>query len=235
MRLARRDRTWVNAALVVLHDRGHDPQAVVDTARRLTAAGKAPVDAYKAALNAYAQQAPDTEAALSHVIRLVQSSDDRTVQRYDKALTTYIRTGDPDAMAPVAETFMADSVRLAQRDGGDVADVAAALGFDSPAPFMEAAAALPSTPVRPAAADARDRGTRQPETEDAMRAPFQDYAYVSRKSDARLQHDIAIAGPEMRHAFGDMPDRAPLSREAARALAARPGITILPDDPDGWE
>ena len=235
MRLARRDRTWVNAALVVLHDRGHNPQAVVDTARRLTAAGKSPVDAYKAALNAYTRQAPDTEAALSHVIRLVQNSDDRTVQRYDKALSTYIQTGDPDAMAPVAATFMADSVRLAQRDGGDVADVATALGFDSPAPFMEAAAAMPSTPVRPAAADARDRGTQQPETEDAMRTPLQARPYVSRKYLAQLQHDIAMAGPEMRHAFGDIPDRAPLSREAARALAARPAITILPANTDGWE
>lgn len=222
MSLSKRDRTMVNAALVTIHDAGHDPQAVINMARQHIAQGKPAVAAYKLALNAQAQATPKIEAALSHVIRLVQSSDDRTVARYDKALSSYIETGDPDVFHGISDTFLTDSVTLAQRSGQTADDLARTLGFDDPTTLQEAAARVP------AAATFAFAPAGEAAPADTGNGDMGHTGYVSAKANAKQRHDEQMAGPAMRMAFPGHADSVPMSREAAKAMAAAPRIEIIP-------
>ena len=136
-----KERATVNAALVIIHDAGRDVGAVQRQASSAIARGQAPFAAYKGALGAFVKANPDTAAVLTRTARLIEASDGPTVERYDKALSAYISTGDDSHVTTLESMVRADSVALAVK-GGEVsaADAAAgrvdweAIGLNAPAP-----------------------------------------------------------------------------------------------------
>jgi hypothetical protein len=135
MTLTARQRVAVNAALAIIYDKDHDAKGVIQQANTLIAQGKDPASAYEAALNSFVDGQPSLMPAISHMFRLVEASDDKTVDQYDAALDTYLHTGDEMALRDLAPTIAQDSLALAVRDGEITQEEAAngelakALGF----------------------------------------------------------------------------------------------------------
>ena len=133
--LTQRQRVKVNAALSIIHDHGYNASAVSAWAREYRdKQGYPTAKAYERALNEFIGGQPGLADSLVKVTRLVQASDDATVASYDKALTTYIQTGDDSGITALADTIAQDSVALAVRHGeikGGVTaeNVEAALGL----------------------------------------------------------------------------------------------------------
>lgn len=148
MTLTARQRTKINAALCLLHDNGHDASAVIGMANRLVQDGKDPRSAYEAALNTFLSTEPAMLPTVSKVLKLVDASDDKTVDQYDAALSEYVSTGDDTNLNALAPMIAEDSIALALRDGeiteeeAASGDIAKALGFEPGPALQEAVAAM---------------------------------------------------------------------------------------------
>lgn len=148
MTLTARQRTKINAALCLLHDNGYDASAVIGMANRLTQDGKDPRSAYEAALNSFLSTEPAMLPTVSNVLKLVDASDDKTVDQYDAALSAYVSTGDHTQLNTLAPMIAQDSIALALRDGkiteeeAASGDIAKALGFEPGPALQEAVAAM---------------------------------------------------------------------------------------------
>lgn len=116
MKLTYRDQAKVNAALVLLHDRGHDTGEVTRLAQTGINSGTPIKLAYERAFNAFAARNPSMQAPLQRLGQLVDASNDQTVARYNVSLRDYIATGDRARfeadVAPVAQQDMATMARL---------------------------------------------------------------------------------------------------------------------------
>jgi hypothetical protein len=136
MTLTARQRTKINAALSLIYDNGYDAKGVIDRANGLIHSGQDPRSAYEKALNQFMVSEPALTPVISKVLKLVDASDDRTVDQYDAALSIYVSTGDDKALVGLAPMIAQDSLSLAVRDGEITAkeaasgDLAKALGFE---------------------------------------------------------------------------------------------------------
>jgi hypothetical protein len=146
MTLTTRQRTKVNAALCLIHDNGHDAKPVIKLANELAKE----VDtrtAYELALNEFLANVPTLAPIISKIIKLVDASDDGTVDQYDAALSQYVTTGDDSTLNSLAPMIAEDSLALAVRDGeitqdeADSGDLSKALGFEPGPAMVEAIAA----------------------------------------------------------------------------------------------
>jgi hypothetical protein len=169
MTLTARQRTKINAALCLLHDNDHDAKSVIDMANNLVRSGQDPRSAYEAALNSYLANEPAMLPTISMVLRLVDASDDATVDQYDAALSTYATSGDDTELNALAPMIAEDSLALAVRDGEITQEEAAngdltkALGFE-PGPALEqAVAAMGDQPSDQAAPEQQSQQWRQSE------------------------------------------------------------------------
>ena len=148
MTLTARQRTKINAALCLIHDNGHNASAVIGAANRIIQDGQDPRSAYEAALNTFLATEPAMLPTVSKVLKLVDASDDRTVDQYDAALDQYISTGDDSGINALAPMIAEDSIALALRDGeiteeeAASGDIAKALGFEPGPALQEAVAAM---------------------------------------------------------------------------------------------
>jgi hypothetical protein len=146
MTLTTRQRVAVNAALAMIYDKGQDAKGVIQQANTLMGEGADPASAYETALNGFIERRPSLLPAISHMFRLVAASDDKTVDRYDAALDSYLHTGDETGLRDLAPTIAQDSLALAVRDGDITAeeaangDLAKALGFQPGETLVEAVA-----------------------------------------------------------------------------------------------
>lgn len=148
MTLNARQRTKINAALCLIHDNGYNASAVIGMANRLTQEGKDPRSAYEAALNTFLSTEPAMLPTVSKVLKLVDASDDKTVDQYDAALSAYVSTGDDTELNTLAPIIAQDSIALALRDGeiteeeAASGDIAKALGFEPGPALQEAVTAM---------------------------------------------------------------------------------------------
>jgi hypothetical protein len=146
MTLNARQRTKINAALCLLHDEGHDANSVIHVANELIKQGSDTRSAYEDALNAFIGEQPAMLPVISKIHRLVDASDDGTVDQYDAALSEYVTTGDDSSLNALAPMIAEDSIALALQDGeitqeeADSGDLAKALGFE-PGPLLAEAVA----------------------------------------------------------------------------------------------
>jgi hypothetical protein len=146
MNLTARQRTKINAALCLLHDNGHSAKGVIRVANELVEGGVDTRTAYEMALNNYMPLAADLAPVVSKIFRLVEASDDRTVDQYDSALSEYVSSGDDSSLNALAPIIAEDGLALALREGDITAeeaasgDIAKALGFE-PGPALEEAVA----------------------------------------------------------------------------------------------
>ncbi|MDE2442573.1 MAG: hypothetical protein KGP14_16275, partial [Betaproteobacteria bacterium] len=137
-----------NAALCLLHDNGHDAKAVIQLANQLVQDGNDTRSAYEMALNAYLSHDPAMLPTVAKVMKLVDASDDGTVDQYDAALSTYVSTGKDTELAALAPMIAQDSLALAVRDGeitpeeAASGDIGKALGFEPGPALQEAAASI---------------------------------------------------------------------------------------------
>jgi hypothetical protein len=146
MTLTTRQRTKVNAALCLIHDNGHDASAIIKVAKAMTKE-VGTRKAYELALNDFIRTQPDLHPAIAKMHKLVDASNDATVDQYDTALSEYVSTGDDSSLNALAPTIAEDSLALAVRDGeitqeeADSGEVAKALGFEPGPALIEAVAA----------------------------------------------------------------------------------------------
>jgi len=146
MKLTTRQRTKVNAALCLMHDHGYDANSVIKQANELIKGGADTRSAYEQSINSLLGNEPDLLPVVSKVMRLVDASDDATVDTYDAALSTYVTTGDNTDLNALAPTIAEDSLALAVKDGeitqeeADSGDIAKALGFEPGPALVEAIA-----------------------------------------------------------------------------------------------
>ena len=120
-----RQKVKIQAALCLIHDNGHDAKAVSRAARAFIDRGTQPRAAYNWAFADFSKGKPELTRALAHTGRLIDASDMLTVARYGDALERYNQTGDPSAMAGIAQTFVQDSIALAVKNGELAAEDAA--------------------------------------------------------------------------------------------------------------
>lgn len=146
MSLTRRQTATYNAALCIIHDSGHDANAVTQQAQAIMATGVPASRAYERALNSFVDRTPDMLSPLQRATRLIEATDDRTVAQYNVALSRYIDTGDPSAVEAIAGV-------IAQ----DMAALAASNGEEAPEFSPEIQALLVQTEATPAAPVATDR------------------------------------------------------------------------------
>lgn len=140
MSLTQRQRVTFNAAMCLIHDRGHDVAAVeLDIQARL-GNGTPPRKAYEGALNSFAARTPSMLAPLQRTAKLIEVSDDRTVAQYSVALSRYIETGDQSGMDALAPMIAQDMATLAARNGEIMPDIPTELDT------MIAANAAPASP-----------------------------------------------------------------------------------------
>lgn len=146
MTLTTRQRTKVNAALCLIHDNGHDAKPVIKLATELAKK----VDtrtAYELALNEFLSRAPELTPSVAKAIKLVDASDDATVDKYDAALSEYVTTSDDSSLKALAPMIAEDSLALAVKAGeitqaeADAGDISKALGFEPGPALAEAVAA----------------------------------------------------------------------------------------------
>lgn len=153
MTLTTKQRTKVNAALCLIHDNGHDPNTVIKRANELKRGGLDPRSAYEQSINDFLATNPGLMPVISKVLRLVEASDESTVEKYDAALSTYVATGDDSSLNALAPTIAADSLALAMREGeitqeeADSGDLSKALGFEPGALLQEAAGTIEQPPT----------------------------------------------------------------------------------------
>lgn len=171
MTLTPRQRTKINAALCLLDDNGYDAQTVIHMATQLNKDGKDHRTAYETALNAYLAEEPDIFPAISKALRLVDASDDATVDQYDAALSVYATTGDDSSLNALAPMIAQDSLALALREGEITQEEAAghnlkkALGFEPGPALQEAVTAM--------AQQSSDQQASQPQQAQQWRQPDQ--------------------------------------------------------------
>ena len=136
MTLSSRDRAKVNAGLLLLHDEGHDPDAVTRIAQASIDIGTPAVKAYERAFERFMQSHPGFRAPLMRVGQLMDASDSRTIAGYNVALEKYAETGDAAALEPVTATLQTDLAELATRtgDAGFVDGWGAVVESPSPSP-----------------------------------------------------------------------------------------------------
>jgi len=215
MTLTVRQRAKINAALCMIHDSGHNADAVSNVARDLIRAGANPRSAYERALNSFVGNTPDLLPSLTRVVGLVEASDDATVSQYDAALSSYIATGDDSGLKALAPTISQDMGALAARNG-DVAP-------DFSAEFQEMAA--------------------EPVTSRSSFA-F-DVQHVSDTMAGRQIGPTGMVAPKAQQARADAPYVGPIStnegaapgtsfaaaKEAARSAASRSGVAIIEGGP----
>jgi hypothetical protein len=133
MKLNSRDRAKVNAALVALHDAGHDTGEVTRVAEAIINTGVPSRQAYERAFNKFVERVPSFRAPLQRLGQLIDASDHATVARYNVALSRYIETGDPAAVQAVLPTLQQDMATMAVQTGD--AGFAEGLGeLPAPAP-----------------------------------------------------------------------------------------------------
>jgi hypothetical protein len=141
MTLNARQRTKINAALCLIHDNGFDADSIIHVANELMKQGSDTRSAYEDALNAFIGEEPALLPVVSKMHRLVDASDDATVDQYDAALSEYVTTGDDSSVNALAPIIAEDSIALALKDGeitqeeADSGDLAKALGFE-PGPAL---------------------------------------------------------------------------------------------------
>lgn len=116
-RLSSRDRAKVNAALLLIHDEGHNPDEVSGLAQRMMNNGTPVLKAYERAFEGFMQQHPGFRAPFMRIGQLMEASDERTVSGYNHALSTYIATGDNAAFDPIMDTLQQDLTALTARTG----------------------------------------------------------------------------------------------------------------------
>lgn len=237
MTLTPKQRAKINAALCLIHDNGHNANAVTSMARSIMAGGADPRSAYERALNTFAETNPALLPALSKVVGLVEASDDDTVAKYDAALSSYIETGDDSAVRSLAPMIAQDMTTLATRNGEQPPEFAQE--------FQEAANAAPV----PRAVEHRTSTfafSDQPASNSLSGRPI-----VGRANDGspivRTTSQISMGGgvtgmvaPKAQAAWQNTPYVGPLSatrapndlnpnnaREAARAMAANGSRAII--------
>ena len=170
MTLTARQRTKINAALCLIHDNGHDADAIIHVANTLMKQGADTRSAYEDALNAFVGEEPALLPVIAKVHRLVDASDDGTVDQYDAALSEYVDTGDDSSINALAPMIAEDSIALALKDGeitqeeADSGDLSKALGFE-PGPALQEAMA------NSAQADQPGQQSEQPATPQIGDAP----------------------------------------------------------------
>ena len=170
MTLSTKQRTKINAALCLIHDNGYDAKAVIQLANQLKAGGLDTRSAYERSLNEYLASKTDLMPVVAKVLRLVEASDDGTVDQYDAALSEYVATGDDSGLSALAPTIAKDSLALAVRDGEITAEEASsgalskALGFEPGALLLEAVATND-----PAPDSDQPPTTEQPQSQPAIR------------------------------------------------------------------
>jgi hypothetical protein len=146
MKLNTRQRAKVNAALCLIHDNGYDAKPIIKRANELMKTGDDTRTAYELALNEFIQTEPGLLPAITKAHNLVDASDDKTVDRYDAALSDYVTTGDNSSLNELAPMIAEDSLALAVRNGeitqeeADSGDIAKALGFEPGPALVEAIA-----------------------------------------------------------------------------------------------
>lgn len=201
--LTHKQRVKVNAALALIHDAGHDAQAVVNLARDYLAIGHDARRAYESALGDFAATAPGLAPALGRITRLIEASDPATVAKYDVALTAFIDTGDAAAINALGPMIAADSIALAKREGevpegmSDADSLAAALGIEAtPEAVAYAGLAAPSAaspaPASPSRMIGLGDAPAAPDTAYQV-SPFEGGGYRAPKAQARWA-DIAPVG-----------------------------------------
>lgn len=122
MSLTSRQRATFNAAMCLIHDSGHDVAAVERDIQARLGNGTRPRKAYEGALNNFVARTPSMLATLQRTMKLIEASDDRTVARYNVALSRYIETGDESSMNEIAPMIAEDMTALAARNGETVPD-----------------------------------------------------------------------------------------------------------------
>jgi len=125
MSLTRKQTATFNAALALIHSNGHDVHAVTRDVQARIGNGTPPKLAYERALNAFVDRQPDMLAPLQRTTKLIEASDDRTVAKYNVALSRYIETGDEGVMAGLATMIAQDVAQLAARTGETAPDMPA--------------------------------------------------------------------------------------------------------------
>jgi hypothetical protein len=123
MSLSSRQRATFKAALCLIRDSGHDVAAVNRDIQTRLGMGTPPRKAYEGALNGFVARTPGMLAPLQRAAKLIEASDDRTVARYNVALSRYIETGDDSAVNELAPMVAQDMVALAVRTGEAAPDI----------------------------------------------------------------------------------------------------------------
>lgn len=189
MTLTARQRTKINSALCLIHDYGHKASEVINLANQHIRGGTDPRTAYERSLNAFLVNKLDLVTVVSKVLRLVDASDDRTVDQYDAALDRYIATGDDSSVNALAPMIAEDSLALAVREGeitqeeANSGDLAKALGFE-PGPALQEAVSADQ-----AAGEQGGAGQQQ--------CAQQSWQQQSRQSDDALTNSsqVSLSGP----------------------------------------
>ena len=149
--LTPKQRVKVNAALAIIHDHGHDANAVSHAARSYISRGYDPRRSYEMAINEFAKARPDVAPSLEQATRLVEASDAATVGMYVTALDHYNQTGDLSMVNALGPMIAQDSIALAVKDGHLTPDQAGspealeiAIGYAPTDEFVAAHAASPT-------------------------------------------------------------------------------------------
>jgi hypothetical protein len=144
VKLSARDRAKTNAALAMVHDAGHNPDAITSVARDSMNIGTPIKLAYERAFNGFVKQVPAFHGKLQRLGQLIDAADDQTLAAYNIALRHYIETGDSAALDPVQATFAKGMADMAAQTGD--AGFADLVAMPPPAPTAPAA----STPTEAA-------------------------------------------------------------------------------------
>jgi hypothetical protein len=172
-----RERTKINAVLTSIHAQGHNASAVTAAAKALMSRGARPLQAYEQALNTALAGDDNAAREIGRIVAQINASDDRTVAQYDRALSSYIQTGTPAAMAAVAPMIVRDAVALAVRNGEIKQEDVDAGRLDWAAVGMSPESAQAAYTAEPASApavpSARSEFAFQPGAQAKQEAPSQ--------------------------------------------------------------
>lgn len=120
MGLSRRDTAKVNAALLLIHDGGHDANEVSTLAARYSANGTPVRQSWQNAFNRFVERVPSFHAPLQRVGQFMDAVDDRKVAAYGLALSRYIETGDASTLEPIMPSLAQDLTDMSALTGDPV-------------------------------------------------------------------------------------------------------------------
>jgi hypothetical protein len=195
--MTKRQGVKINAALSMIYSEGYEAQTVVDWARGYQRQGYPMAKSYERALNEFIGGQPKMQAQLVRINRLLEASDDASIDKYESALAQYVETGDGSAIEALAPMIARDGVELARRNGDlqdgavTAASIEAALGFPMAEQYVQAAASeagsAPTSAPAPAAPPAQ-QGRSAPLVRPNAPAPQrQQFAFRSQQNQAQQQ------------------------------------------------